>query len=147
MTRPHANASAVNVLISDADDAFYEAIRHALSEAAPSIVTHRLDAHAHLKHYLHREPPFTENARPDMVLIGMGIHASGESDTLEQIKFHPALRRIPIVFLTHPDSAVEIETLYKKGANSCFQKPQTPDARKEFARLIADYWVGVVSMA
>jgi CheY-like chemotaxis protein len=149
MTKPHSTmkVGAVNVLISDADDAFYEVMCLALSEAATSIVTHRLDAHAHLMPYLHRELPFAEHVRPDVILMGMGILESDETDTLEQIKSDPSMRRIPIVFLTHPGSAVRIETLYEKGANSCLCKPRTPDACRELAGLIADYWFDVVSLA
>ena len=119
MTQPHENVSPVHVPISDVDDAFYGVMRQALSEAATSAVTQRIDSHADLMDCLECEPPFEETVRPDMVLIGMGVHENGETDTLEQIKSDPILRRIPIVFLTHTDSTVRIVTLYEKGANSC----------------------------
>lgn len=64
---------------------------------------------------------------PDLVLMDVRMPKMNGYDACEQMKNNPALRDIPVVFLSAKGQESEIKTGLKMGAEAYILKPFSPD--------------------
>ncbi len=135
-----------DILVTEPEESIFATAREAFRFAAPHLRTrHTVDVDELLA-YLQQHPPYTDVATPGLILISVGKDSKTEQDGLIQIKSNPALRKTPIIILTHQLSPEHIAQMYQQGANSCIRKPQNPIEYMEMAQVLVDYWFNTVEM-
>ena len=78
--------------------------------------------------YLGRHGKFADPAaspRPDLILLDLNMPNRDGLDSLWEINFRPAVRRIPIVILTASEASLDISGSYNLGAYAYLVKPVT----------------------
>lgn len=94
--------------------------------------------------YLRREGKFKDAARPDLIILDLGLPRLDGKGVLEQIKREPAFRSIPVVVLTSSRDHEDVLRSYDLGVNSYIQKPVRLDGIINVIKDIEHYWLGVV---
>lgn len=96
--------------------------------------------------YLHRQEPYAEAARPDMVLLDLNLPRKDGREVLQEIKADPELRSIPVVVLTTSEADEDILRSYDLHANAYVTKPVDFDQFIQVVRQIDDFFVTVVKL-
>lgn len=96
--------------------------------------------------FLHGEAPFTDAARPDLVLLDLGLPGKSGGDVLTEIRADPILAALPVAVLT--GSAVEQDILRSNHlqVTSYITKPVSAAQLLEVVRSVADFWVTISSV-
>lgn len=94
--------------------------------------------------FLRREGRFKDVARPDLIILDLGLPRLDGKSVLEQIKREPSLRSIPVVVLTSSRDHEDVLRSYDLGVNSYIQKPVRLDGIINVIKDIEHYWLGVV---
>ncbi|WP_029007890.1 response regulator [Azospirillum halopraeferens] len=87
-----------------------------------------------------------DGTRPDLVLLDLDAPGMDGSALLGALKEDPDLRSIPVVVLTVPDAARDVEGCYRQGANSFVTKPADPEAYAALLHTLERYWFGTVRL-
>jgi CheY-like chemotaxis protein len=96
--------------------------------------------------YLRREPPYSDAARPDLILLDLNLPRRDGREVLAEIKGDPALHQIPVVVLTTSQSDEDILRSYELHANAYVTKPVDFDRFIEVVRQIDDFFLTVVKL-
>jgi len=96
--------------------------------------------------YLNRRPPFTDAARPDLILLDLNLPRRTGREVLVDIKSTPELRRIPVMILSTSRSEADVLFSYDNHANCYVQKPMEFDRYFEVVQSIERFWCGVASL-
>src|SRR5579862_9796825 len=78
---------------------------------------------------LRREGVWSNQARPDLIMLDLNLPRMDGREALAAIKCDPALRRIPVIVMTSSRAQSDVSESYDLGANSYIIKPV------EFGRL------------
>lgn len=73
--------------------------------------------------YLRRKGPYTDAARPDLILLDLNLPRMSGHEVLAEVKSDPELRRIPVVVLTTSSSEADVVKSYDLHANVYVCKP------------------------
>ena len=73
--------------------------------------------------FLRKQGKYADSARPHLALLDLNLPKKNGHEVLEEIKFDPDLRGIPVVVLTTSQSDSDIRRAYELGANCCITKP------------------------
>lgn len=60
---------------------------------------------------------------PDLLFLDLNMPRKNGHECLKEIKRHPDLKTLPVIILSTAANTLEIETLYKNGAQYYIQKP------------------------
>ncbi len=96
--------------------------------------------------FLHRQGPFADAPRPDLILLDLNLPRKDGRELLGEIKTDPALRRIPVVVLTTSSAEEDILRSYDLHANSYITKPVDLDQFMNVIRQIEGFWLTVVQL-
>ncbi len=90
--------------------------------------------------FLHRNGPYAEAPRPDVILLDLNLPRLNGHEVLRRIKQDDALRTIPVIVLTTSNHPTDIQACYDDHANCFVVKPLDMDRFKAaFARL-GEFW-------
>ena len=81
-----------------------------------------------------------KQARPDLVLLDIGLPKLDGLDVLSQIKSDAALKDIPVVIFSTSTAAASLQTAYERQANSYVVKPSEFQAYMAAIESIEAYW-------
>jgi two-component system response regulator len=81
-----------------------------------------------------------ESENPDVIVTDLKVSAMGGADLVSAIRTEPTTRLIPIVVFSGSANTVEIDDLYRRGANSFLEKPMDIDEFATTITRIARYW-------
>ncbi|MDA1053464.1 MAG: response regulator [Planctomycetota bacterium] len=73
--------------------------------------------------FLHREEPYTDAPRPDVVLLDLNLPGMNGHEVLEQIRADVSLRRLPVMVLTTSEDERDINAAYDRNVNCYVTKP------------------------
>lgn len=95
---------------------------------------------------LHREGPYADAARPDLILLDLNLPLKDGREVLAEIKSDEHLKRIPVVILTTSTAEEDILKTYNLHANCYISKPVDLDQFIGVVRSIEDFWFTVVKL-
>ncbi|MBC2604998.1 response regulator [Pelagicoccus albus] len=79
---------------------------------------------------------------PKACLVDLRIEGGVSGfEFLENVRSNPEAKLIPLVVFSSSDYVVDIETAYRKGANSYLVKPFSFSALVELVKSFEDYWM------
>lgn len=141
-----ASWEPVQILLVEDSPADIELTTEALAEARVANDLHVVtDGDAALA-YLRREPPYTDEPRPDLVLLDLNLPGKDGRDVLAEAKADPGLASIPIVVLTTSGAEADILRSYELHANSYITKPVRFDDFLRTVQSLEDFWLTVVKL-
>lgn len=136
----------IEILLAEDNPADVRLVREALREHKLllnlSVVENGEDAMA----FLHRQPPFGNAARPDLVMLDLNIPRLDGREVLTRVKADEALRRIPVVVLTSSAAESDILKAYNLGANCYITKPVGFAEFGDVIKAIDAFWFTVVRL-
>lgn len=113
----------IEILVVEDNEGDVRLTREALADAKVRnrlfVVENGLEA----VRYLRREGPYSEAARPDLILLDLKMPKKGGHDVLREIKKDESLRRIPVLVMTVSPAEEDIVRSYDLHANCCITKP------------------------
>ncbi|MBI4523503.1 MAG: response regulator [Deltaproteobacteria bacterium] len=96
--------------------------------------------------FLHREAPYTDAPRPDLILLDLNLPKKDGRELLAEIKRDLDLRRIPVVILTSSEAEGDILKCYDLCANCYVAKPVELEQFINVIKSIEDFWFTVVKL-
>ena len=96
--------------------------------------------------FLHREAPFAEMPRPDLILLDLNLPRMGGIEVLRHIKTNENLKRIPVVVLTTSNAEQDIVKSYSLHANCYITKPVDFERFIEVVKHIQSFWFSIVHL-
>jgi len=81
---------------------------------------------------------------PGLILLDLNMPRKDGREALQEIKAHPALRRIPVVVLTTSKADEDILRSYDMGVNSFISKPVSFESLVETVKMLGKYWFEIV---
>jgi len=94
--------------------------------------------------FLHREGPYHDAPRPDLILLDLNLPKKDGRQVLAEIKADPALMRIPVVILTTSRAEEDVLRTYNLHANCYITKPIDLNQFLHVVRSIEDFWLSIV---
>ena len=96
--------------------------------------------------YLRKDPPYTEVATPDMVVLDLNLPRLSGQEVLARVKSDPALLHIPIVVLTTSKAEEDILRSYQLHANAYVAKPIGFDSFISVVQQIDQFFFSIVQL-
>ena len=96
--------------------------------------------------FLHREEPYQEMPRPDIILLDLNLPKKDGREVLEEIKSDPDLRRIPVIVLTTSKAEEDILKTYNLHANCYITKPVNLEEFILITKSIESFWLSIVKL-
>lgn len=90
--------------------------------------------------FLHREPPYQDAPRPDLILLDLNMPRMNGREFLAAIKAEEALCDIPVVVLTTSEVERDVEASFKNGASGYITKPVDIEQFTAAIAQLSDYW-------
>ena len=138
-------ASSTIVLVEDnPDDAHLAMIEFEDAGVRNDIVL--LDDGDQAIRYLRQDAPYTDAARPGLVLLDLNLPKLDGREVLRAIKSDPDLCSIPVIVLTTSSDSTDIEVAYQNHANSFITKPTDFDEFLHAIETMHEYWLSVVRL-
>lgn len=127
------------LLVEDDEAQAYLVKRNMSKGRLANTLDHVVDGEGALK-YLRREEPYTDSARPDLILLDLKLPKIDGHEVLAEIKEDPRLRIIPVVVLTTSDAETDRAKAYEYHANSYIVKPLDATNFQELIDQLNRYW-------
>jgi CheY-like chemotaxis protein len=130
----------LQILVVDDDDADALMISEALEGAAVDTEVRRVADGREALDYLHKEAPYTDASRPDLILLDLNMPRMDGRETLAAIKADDTLKAIPVVILTTSGAELDIVCSYQHRANAYVTKPFGLDEFEATVRKIDRFY-------
>ncbi len=95
---------------------------------------------------LRRQAPFTDAARPDIVLLDLNLPRKDGFEVLAEIKNDEELRHTPVVVLTTSNVLEDVQRTYDLHANCYIRKPVDFEDFLRVVRQIDEFWLSLVEL-
>ena len=96
--------------------------------------------------FLYRRGDYTTAPRPDLVLLDLNLPGKDGREVLEEIKFDPDLRRIPVVILTTSQAEEDVLRAYDMYCNCYISKPLDFHEFMTAVKSIESFWLTIVRL-
>jgi len=97
--------------------------------------------------FLHREGPYANAPRPDIILLDLNLPKKDGRDVLAEIKAEKDLKRIPVVVLTTSNAEKDIFGTYDLHTNCYITKPVDFAQFVSAVKLIEDFWFTITKLS
>jgi CheY-like chemotaxis protein len=139
-------AKNIEVLLVEDDPADVELTREGLKDSKMHVHLSVVEDGVQALKYLRKDAPYSNAARPDLIILDLNLPKKDGREVLEEIKGEEALRCIPVVVLTTSQDSFDIQRCYKLGANCWVSKPIGFDEFVKIVNSINDFWFTVVKL-
>ena len=99
---------------------------------------------AYLKGIAHKKP--LDVIFPAFIILDLNMPRQDGHSALQEIKQHPAYKKIPILVFTTNSTKQEIDRCYQLGANSYFIKPASFITLVQMVKEIHEYWFNTAAL-
>jgi chemotaxis family two-component system response regulator Rcp1 len=141
-----ADCDRIRVLIVDTDpnDAAVtlQVLKESKSDINASVVKSGREALA----FLRRVGEYHGMARPDLILLDLGLPGGGGRKALAEIKSDDDLKFIPVVILTTSQADEDLLRAYSLHANCCVEKPEDRLDYARVVRSVGDFWLEIAEL-
>ena len=96
--------------------------------------------------FLRQQGEYSDEARPDLVLLDLNMPRKDGWTVLEDLKNDPDLGRIPVIVLTSSEAEEDIVKSYELQANAYLTKPVDFQGFLEIVHSFEEFWLSVVKM-
>lgn len=96
--------------------------------------------------FLHKEPPYADAVRPDLILLDLNLPRKNGMEVLAEIKSDEALSTIPVCILTTSQEEEDILKSYKLHANCYIVKPVDFAAFAKVVKILENFWFSIVTL-
>jgi two-component system, chemotaxis family, response regulator Rcp1 len=96
--------------------------------------------------YLRRQGPYSQAARPDLILLDLNMPRMDGREVLRILKNDPEFKVIPIVVLTTSRAEQDVLRSYELNANCYITKPVDFQQFIEVVKSIKQFWLTVVRL-
>lgn len=136
----------VDILLVEDDPGDVELTREGLAAGKLLVNMQTVDDGLKALSYLHREAPYSDAVRPDIILLDLNMPRMDGRETLKAIKADPQLRSIPVVVLTTSEAEGDVFNCYDLGASCYIAKPVGFEDFLKVIRSLEHFWFTVVKM-
>ena len=96
--------------------------------------------------FLHREPPYADAPRPDLILLDFNLPRKDGRQVLSEIKNDPSLNAIPVVVLTTSSADEDVLQSYNLRANCYITKPVALEQFMTVIKATQEFWLTIVKL-
>lgn len=96
--------------------------------------------------YLRQEGEFSDNERPDVILLDLNLPRMDGREVLAKLKKDPSLKNIPVVILTTSEAESDILQAYELHANCYITKPVDLEQFVTVVKSIEEFWFEIVKL-
>lgn len=96
--------------------------------------------------FLHREPPYANAPRPDIILLDLNLPLLGGRGVLQIVKEDKDLAQIPIIVLTTSENERDVTSAYALHANCYLTKPVDFERFAASIQSTLEFWLTVVKL-
>lgn len=140
------NAPHFDILLLEDEPADAYLIKVALEEGKMlANLHHVIDGREGLD-FLHRNEPYTDVPRPDLILLDFNMPRMNGREFLTIIKEESEFKNIPVIVLTTSDVERDVVASYQLGAASFITKPLDITQFINAIHHIEDYWLTLVRL-
>lgn len=97
--------------------------------------------------FLYQRGDFSNQNRPDLILLDINLPVFDGHDVLKSIKTDPSLKKIPVIMLTTSSTQKDIHKAYDNYANSYVTKPLDMDEFIKAILKIEEFWLQLSKLA
>lgn len=122
-----------------------------LTKACFAGLPHRVNFH-HVENgedcirFLERSGRYCEAPRPDLIFLDLNMPRMDGRAVMARIAADERLRLMPVIILTTSAAAEDVRQMYELRCSSYIVKPMSFDPFQEAIRVVADYWLSVVTL-
>ncbi|MDS1271944.1 response regulator [Lipingzhangella sp. LS1_29] len=136
----------IEVLLVEDDPGDVLMTREAFEDYKVGNRLHVVSDGAEALRFLHREVPYSDAPRPNLILLDLNLPGKDGREVLSEIKQDESLAHIPVVVLTTSEAEEDILRSYQLHANAYVPKPVDFDRFITVVRQIDDFFVTVVRL-
>ena len=136
----------IEILMVEDDPGNVLLTQEALKENRYPVIIHDVADGVAAMAFLHREPPYADAVRPDLVLLDLNLPKKDGREVLGEIKGDPNLRSIPVVVLTTSGAEADVLRSYDLHANAYVQKPLDMDQFVNVIQTFDEFFLSVVRL-
>ena len=136
----------IEILVVEDDPGNVLLTQEALKENRYPVIIHDVPDGVAAMAFLHREPPYANAVRPDLVLLDLNLPKKDGREVLGEIKGDPNLRSIPVVVLTTSGAEADVLRSYDLHANAYVQKPLDMDQFVDVIQTFDEFFLSVVRL-
>jgi CheY-like chemotaxis protein len=140
------NEREIEILLVEDNPGDARLTKEALREAKVRNRLHHVRNGVEAIAYLRREGAFSEEPRPDLILLDLNLPRKDGREVLAEIKADAALKRIPVVVLTTSQSDEDVLRAYNLNANCYITKPVDLDQFLLVVQSIENFWLKIVKL-
>ncbi|MES1204252.1 MAG: response regulator [Pseudomonadota bacterium] len=140
--------SAPSIVVLLVEDSLGDArlTQEAFSESARPIRLHVVRDGVEAIAFLHRQPPFTDAPRPDLILLDLDLPKLSGGEVLALVKSEDCLNLIPTIVLSTSDAQTDILNCYRLQASCYLTKPLRLSAFESVVNSLGEFWLTHASL-
>lgn len=136
-----SNSEPIEILYAEDQEADALFVEQAFLQAKSKISLHFVKDGQQTLDYLRQRPPYENAPLPDLVFLDINMSGKNGPETLEEIRWDPALRHIPVIMLSGSALDRDVARCYQLQANAYVQKPLTFPEMLSFVEAIENFWI------
>lgn len=136
----------IDILLVEDNPGDVELVREAFSDGTLRKRLHTAFDGIQAMRFLRREEEFSQERRPDLVILDLNLPRKSGREVLMDMKSDPELRFIPVIVLTSSESQEDVDQSYRLHANCYVAKPIDLEQFLSVIRSIEEFWLTVVKL-
>jgi chemotaxis family two-component system response regulator Rcp1 len=137
---------AIQILLAEDDPAAAQLTIEALRDPRVRPVVHLVSDGEAALDFLHRQPPYADAPRPDIILLDLNMPKIDGREVLVRIKANATLDSIPVIVLTSSSNPTDVEAAYRLQVAGYITKYSELDRYFTAIRSLKELWFNVITL-
>ena len=137
---------AIQILLAEDDPAAAQLTIEALRDPRVRPVVHLVSDGEAALDFLHRQPPYADAPRPDIILLDLNMPKIDGREVLVRIKADATLDSIPVIVLTSSSNPTDVEAAYRLQVAGYITKYSELDRYFTAIRSLKELWFNVITL-
>ena len=143
----NAGRNPVHVLLVEDDVGDVELAEEAVRQGGVAFKLSVVEDGVQAMHYLRQEPPFSDVARPDLIVLDLNLPKKNGREVLADLKADSNLSSIPVILLSTSAIQEDIIQTYGLDRRCCYTKPFRFDDFIKVMQSIENWYFQQISPA